>query len=253
MPYSDDQLRQIDKAIIEWIDRQENLTLNLLTTQLQDQRAREFLLHGLSRRINMLRHCLDRSFEAIPPAQQNPSREAMMDATAFIQTFFVNVYGSLDNLAHIWCHEINLMDKGVFIEQKFVGLGPRIKKVRQSLPDKVQRYLRQTDGWFSYLEDYRHSLAHRIPLYIPPCRLDRDAQRNYESLDDQRKHASRERNWNLANELLYKMDKLGVFEPYIMHSFGEGARPVIFHSQLICDFATVVEIGELILKALEER
>lgn len=254
MPYSAEQLEQIDAALIEWVVRQEDLSLKLLTTHLQKERAREFLVHGLSRRINMLRHCLDSAFQAVPPAQLEPSRKDMMDAAAFIQTFIVNVYGSLDNLAHIWCHEVDVRDaKGAFINPKFVGLGPRNELVRQSLPDKVQSYLTKCNGWFEYLENYRHALAHRIPLYIPPCRLDRTAQREYEELDKQRVAASQERNWNLANELLDKMDKVGVFEPYIMHSFGERAKPVVFHSQLISDFATVVEVGERILMAIEQR
>lgn len=49
------------------------------------------------------------------------------------------------------------------------------------------------------------------------------------------------------------LDRVGVFEPYIMHSFGEQAQPMRFHAQLVCDLATVVEIAERVLHALEWR
>src|SRR3546814_11603884 len=51
-----------------------------------------------------------------------------------------------------------------------IGLRPKSKKVRASLPQELQDYLSGHDEWFRYLENYRDALAHRVPLYIPPRR-----------------------------------------------------------------------------------
>ena len=175
-----------------------------------------------------------------------------MDATAFIQSFLINVYGSLDNLAHIWCHEKDLRNsKGNFLDPKFVGLGSKNKLVRSSLPSSVRSYLEKCEKWLKYLEDYRHSLAHRIPLYIPPYRLSPKNEVLYRNLDTQRIIAMSQKQWQIADEIMDQMDGIGVFEPYIMHSFGERAKPIVFHSQLICDLATIIEIGEKIMRSLK--
>ncbi|MFB9984892.1 hypothetical protein ACFSQQ_07225 [Mesorhizobium kowhaii] len=50
--------------------------------------------------------------------------------------------------------------------------------------------------------------------------------------------------WDKPNA---EQDALGAFEPAMTHSFGidpQDGRPVMFHSQMICDLATVVDIGE---------
>jgi hypothetical protein len=44
-------------------------------------------------------------------------------------------------------------------------------------------YLDTLEAWFAYLADYRHALAHRIPVYILPgnvCPKDVDAYNDLE-------------------------------------------------------------------------
>jgi hypothetical protein len=48
------------------------------------------------------------------------------------------------------------------------GLRPKNEIVMASLDVDVRKYLNSMDRWFEYLENYRHALAHQIPLYIPP-------------------------------------------------------------------------------------
>lgn len=71
--------------------------------------------------------------------------------------------------------------------------------------------------------------------------------------DQQRSEAIRRHDWERVDTLQSALDRVGVFEPYIMHSFGEQAQPMRFHAQLVCDLATVVEIAERVLHALEWR
>lgn len=57
--------------------------------------------------------------------------------------------------------------------------------------------------------------------------------------------------WKRWHEVQAAQRKLGVFQPVMMHSYGEGARPVWFHGQMICDFATVIEIAEHVVRDLQ--
>lgn len=71
-------------------------------------------------------------------------------------------------------HERNVLTpKGVLLPAYQVGLGLAYPKVRDSMTPEFRAYLDTREPWFEQLKDYRDSLAHRIPLYIPPFTLDR--------------------------------------------------------------------------------
>lgn len=252
MPYTPDEIAGLLAESQKWTDRCRDLTATTISRPYSSQRAREFGVHGLSRRLNMLEHCIDRVFESIPPDEASPSREELMDSTAFMQTFVINVYGAIDNLAHIWCAECDVKDKHRRpLAPKRIGLRPENKLVWMSLPADLQAYLAEHHQWFAYLENYRHALAHRIPLYIPPRQLGTADQDNFAAIEAQRGEAAAEGDWCRFDELGGMQDRLGSFEPHIMHSYGEAAQPVRFHAQLICDIATVVEIGERLFRQLD--
>lgn len=103
MLYTADERGKLAEAYELWRSRRDALTIAMLRRVFANERAREFAVHGLCRRLATLQHCLDRTFESIPPEADRPARDASLDATAFIQTFMVNVYGAIDNLERIWC------------------------------------------------------------------------------------------------------------------------------------------------------
>lgn len=252
MPYTTEQLDQLIDTYREWTERRDALATAVLVRAYASDRARELATHGLSRRLATLQHCLDRTFECVPPDAERPVRSDLMDATAFIQTFMINVFGALDNLAHIWCLEAAVRDRrGRPLAASRIGLMPKNEIVRRSLSPSFQAYLAGQDEWFEYLESYRHALAHRIPPYIPPRQLDPLAQARFAELEVKTAQAGAVRDWEQYDALQAEIDQVGVFEPYLMHSFGERARPVRLHGQLICDLATVVEIGERVAAALD--
>lgn len=111
--------------------------------------------------------------------------------------------------------------------------------------------LESISDWFKYLEDYRHALAHRIPLYVPPFSIAPDNADRYSDLERsifdlvlQRKKAEAE-----AKKL--ERDSLRFFQPCIIHSWTTGvARPIDFHTQLLTDFKTIEMIAAKLLDVL---
>ncbi|MEO0382943.1 MAG: hypothetical protein AAF234_05250 [Pseudomonadota bacterium] len=96
--------------------------------------------------------------------------------------------------------------------------------------------------WLRYVSNYRHAVAHRTPLYVPPKVLSASQTKAYEDLEHQ-----------LGAEVLYsekieqlfdQQDQLGEFLPVMMHSFREDVQPVMIHPQIIQDYANVIEIAE---------
>ncbi len=58
------------------------------------------------------------------------------------------------------------------------SLRTKNKIVGNTLGQELSQYLESMSDWFKYLDDYRHALEHRIPLYVPPFAIDpRNADR----------------------------------------------------------------------------
>lgn len=252
MTYTDDDVAEMQDRLDEWLDRESALTNGLFRLQLQSAHAKEMMTHGVCRRLSDLKHGLRRVFEILPPREAAPSREAIWDATAFLQAFVINVFGVMDNLAWLWRLEADVRGgNGQPLQRNRIGLTPDNVDLRGSLSAATQAYLRGTDAWFDYLEEYRHALAHRIPLYIPPKQLDDVAADEFARLEAE--VGAPGWDWARWPEVLAAQRALGMFEPVMMHSYGEAARPVHFHGQMVCDFATVIEVAEHILTDLQAR
>lgn len=236
----------------EWLERESALTRRLFAHPYGSARAREMMQHGLNRRLADLRHGVDRIFEVLPADVKNPGPRELRDATAFLQAFVINVFGAVDNIAWIWTSEIDPRDaKGRPLRRGQIGFTPDHALLRATVSEHTRAYLEATNAWFGYLEDYRHALAHRIPLYIPPKTFDDTDAAEFRRLEDE----LMARGWMPERwiEVQAAQHRLGMFDPVMMHSYGEHARPVRFHAQIVCDFATVVEIAEHVVTDLETR
>jgi hypothetical protein len=255
MPFTIAQIEDAERALGKWLDREDDLSTALTIFSFQNQTAAEFMNHGLGRRLHFIKHSIQRVFDSVPMDATNPTNEALLDATAYFHTFAIHVSGAVDNMAHIWCNESPVRnDDGSALRRDSVGFRKKHAVVRSSLSEAFRNYLTQADKWFYYLDNYRDALAHRIPPYIPPRTLAPEAQAEHAQIQDKISKVLSE-NWNRDQyfSLLYKQSQLGVFDPWITHSYGEAARPVRFHAQLINDFATVIEIGEHLLQELKQN
>jgi hypothetical protein len=141
------------------------------------ERGAEYAKHGFCRRLETLVRSIDRVYELLPPDQDAiPERDVVVDAAIAIQAFTMNAFGCLDNIAWIWVYEKGIKNgDGTELQRKHVGL--RKPRVHNKLTKDFQAYLATKQEWFDNLVAFRDSLAHRIPLYIPPFAAARSAQR----------------------------------------------------------------------------
>ena len=251
--FSEEALKQLAQGYLDAKSKANNLVETVAGLKLSSPRGVEFAQHGLSRRITTLSHCIRRVFEILPPERRDlPSREDRHDAAIHIQAAIFNTFGCTDNLAWIWVSEKNVRNaNGTQLSPMKIGLGPKYTLVRRSFPKEFQNYLESLDEWFGNLESYRHSLAHRIPLYIPPYTVDPKDEDSYQALE--------RRSWALLSSGQVEEHKrakdeqllLKTFRPVIMHSFAEGAKPIVFHPQIIADFNTIEELSMKMIEYLK--
>jgi hypothetical protein len=189
----------------------------------------------------------------IPPERADiPSRDELTDATINIQTFVFNVFGGIDNLAWIWVWEKGQKRSDATpIPDEHVGLGPKNTSVRSTLSQEFQDYLRGLDRWFEHLRNLRHALAHRIPLYIPPYVIAKPDEAAYRDLEAKMGEANKQHQFAEYDRLSTEQLKLGRFRPWVQHSFGEGAKPIVFHPQMLAYFNTIDELGRKMLQELD--
>lgn len=242
--YAPDVLAQIEKNVATVGSRADEMLLAMMQHRFGTDRGREYAHQGFSRRIGVLRRCIENLFDIIPPERADvPSRQELRDAEINIQAFMANCYGCVDNLAWI----INF-EKKLNLGRRKVGMRTHNAELRAAVSSELRTYLDGLERWFDYLIDYRDALAHRIPLYIPPGMVPQDKVDEYNELQ-------RQINAALLKPYEYarfsrEQEQLLVFQPFIAHSAQEHSGLPFFHTQMLSDFATVEELGYKVLSEL---
>jgi hypothetical protein len=253
MYFSHEVLEKIQTEYASLHQRYATLMFNYHNRKYRFPLSLEYAQHGFMRRLGSLIRCIENAFRILPPDRGDdpPTRNERIDATINVQSFVINTFGAIDNLAWIWVTETQLTkEDGSPIPSNWVGFGPKNKFVRQSLSEGFRTHLDAMNGWFGNLESFRHSLAHRIPLYIPPYIVSPNDEKRWRSLEAAIFEASFRGDVALEKRLEADQNKLGRFRPGIKHSFSEGSRQIVFHAQLIADFMTVEQLAEKLLAEL---
>jgi hypothetical protein len=249
MPFSKDDVGKMRWEFARVTDKHLELLSGYLGRNYDNGRAKEFATHGFMRRIKILTRCIQNVFGILPLERISiPNMDELSDAAINIQAFVFNVFGCVDNLAWVWVLEKHVVKtNGAELNQNQVGLRVGNTRVRESFSSEFQAYLAGLDDWFAYQENYRHALAHRIPLYIPQYNVHPDNEVAHQSLGEQATAALNRLDTTEYNRLSAEQEALGTFSPQMTHSFSEALGVVFFHPQLLADFATVHELGQKML------
>jgi len=253
MYYTEEEARELDDRCLGLVGDGHLLRDQFAVREYRNDRSYEFVRYGFCRRLKVLIQCLENVFDILPPNRADlPAAEELSEAEINIQAFVINVFGSIDNLAWIYVCESDLTQRnGRALPPEYVGLRPKNRLVRDALSAGFREYLEGLDDWFQNLESFRHALAHRIPLYIPPCVVPGDRMPEYRNLEERMNDARRRGDWDECRRLSVEQDRLGEFRPLMTHSFDENAPQVDFHPQMLNDLDTVEAIAQRMLQELE--
>lgn len=252
MYFSEDNIKQLQDAHAEVEGKYQSLLLAFATRAYKQKGAAEFAMHGFTRRVKTMKRCIDNVYRICPPdIDRKPTSEELSDLAINLQAFVLNVYGSLDNLAWIWVKEKEILNKkGKPLSNGEIGFAEKYSAVRDTFSSKFQDYLKTLDKWFAHVENFRHSLAHRIPLYVPPYASSEEEVNKEKKLEELRAVALKKHQFDEYERLSDEIETLGKFVPWMTHSFGENSPQAVFHAQIIADWNTVVQISEHFLEEL---
>ncbi|MDP2206880.1 MAG: hypothetical protein Q8K65_11300 [Alphaproteobacteria bacterium] len=254
MYFSEENIKQLEDAYAEVEGKYQSLLLTFAMRAYKQKEAAEFAMHGFTRRIKTMKRCIDNIYRICPPnIDRKPSSEELSDLAINLQAFVLNVYGSLDNLAWVWVKEKGILNKkGNPLSNGEIGFAEKYSAVRDTFSPEFQAYLKTLNKWFAHVENFRHSLAHRIPLYVPPYVSNEEEVKREKELEELRTDALKKHQFEEFERLSDEIETLGKFVPWMTHSFGEKSPQAVFHAQIIADWNTVVQISENFLEELNK-
>jgi len=257
MAYTEEQTSQITS---EQAKLSQELRELMLQTVVQGQASdhlgvREHLLHGVARRVSVLGRAIDNIFGDFPLDTNRPlKRKVLADIEINLHAFVINLYGIFDNWAWAFVFRHNL--EAYIGGRRGVGLFNR--STTKYLPPPLRDYLSSetiTKWREDYLKSFRDALAHRIPLYIPPAEFTPEEGARYNLLENEKMDLIRAKELGRLEVLNREQENIGCPSFTFLHAFEENEQPkrVLFHPQMLCDAATVVEFGNLFLEHWNER
>lgn len=256
MAYSDKSLAEIDEKYRKLNYTYSNLLLGLMSFQqrLKNEKAKEYLMQGVGRRLKTLARCINNIFIVFPVSRvERLSKNELSDININLHAFFINIAGIFDNLGWVFVYENGLLGKTREGKITRNGVGLFCVETQNHLAPELRNYLTSDPikSWYlDYSKNYRDSLAHRIPLYVPPSLLNEAEAKKYQGIEEQKNKLdfSKECDRDKNNELYQAQQKLGRVSHFFAHSLNEGCNPVYFHAQVLADFSTVEEVIEMFSK-----
>lgn len=247
MNFTPEKIAQIELEQKEISNALQHLYCDLVVKfapSLKNEKAREYLCHGVCRRLKIIRRCIDNIFAIFPIGREHfLSQDERSDLEINLHAFVVNVHGLLDNIAWLFVFEKSI--KELIESRRDVGLFT--VRTQAYLPIELCSYLKSEsiNKWHKqYTKNYRDALLHRIPLYVPPSVMVPAEEKRYWELERRISDANQCGNFGATKVLVEEQKTIGSICAAFKHSFSDSdaAESICFHPQVIADTRTVMEI-----------
>lgn len=251
--YKPEDVVMLRKTRLDLDTKTNRLMEEMIRRRYLSEGATEHARYGFSRRVRLLRRIVQAVFEIIPPDYAGlPDTDSVLDTTAYLHAFYVNAFGACDNLAWILVHELGIRKTdGAELPAAWIGLRKDNFRVRECLSKQLISKLDALEDWFRHVDDFRHSLAHRIPLYVPPYIVLTSKLDEYTRLEKEAWQAMRNGDIETNEELEAQKMALVAFRPWFTHSYLEKSPSMVIHPQLLADFGAINDLAAAVLEELE--
>jgi hypothetical protein len=267
MHYSKEEAEDIERERPKVIDALSSMWIDLahaLAPSLRSEKARQYVIQGMCRRLITIRRCITNIFTVFPVNRDEfLTDDERSDVETYLHAFFINVHGLLDNLAWVYFLERNVaiikptevlsyrdeLKRGSAIRRSDVGIF--LRKSHEHFPDEVRSYLTSDamTAWHqAYAKNYRDALAHQIPLYVPPSIVPSEYGDLYVQFDAAMKKGDFESAYPLYEEIICAGDLC----PAFAYSLSGEAPAVPLHPQIIVDAKTAMQAISMLRPHLQE-
>lgn len=248
MAYSPQQLLKLQNEHRAVSNDLQSLLLSGMThaQSCGSEKARLYLTQGVGRRVAVLKKASEEIFRLFPPDRgETLPRDDLTAVQIYLHAFVINLSGVFDNWAWAFVHRHGLQER--------VGGPLNVGMFKTATQDVLSKPLRdflrsnEISGWHgNYLKTYRDTLAHRIPLYIPPASWTTEDSERYQKLETEKIQLIHAGEWVKLDQVWAEQDHIGKACPMFLHEVvaGGDTRPMLLHPQVVCDGMTVVDFGK---------
>ena len=176
--------------------------------------AIKHLHRGLLVRINMLEDSVLVLDEELQRASGPLNSYTATKLTLLINAYYLNLAGSLDNLAWAVAYHHSLWDpideNNKKLRQKVQLMGKEfLKAIASNHLDELNKSLCSFKDWYWDMRKFRDPAAHRIPILVPCALYSESDIQEMEGLDSESANAIETGDRKAAREAFHKSNSLG--------------------------------------------
>tara|TARA_Y100000588_G_C13994020_1_gene812768 strand:- start:93 stop:854 length:762 start_codon:yes stop_codon:yes gene_type:complete len=161
-----------------------------LAATVSDGKIKEYLRYGYGQRVLQI---LDTHCKITDVIENSNDKKLenyeLTELNIFLNAFYVNVIGAVDNLAWALQHTLNVIDGIDENHKKKTKIGLFSPDFNSNLKSKIDPELASNldtyKDWFENLKKFRHPAAHRIPLYCVSRVIDKKYLEEYLKAEEQ--------------------------------------------------------------------
>jgi hypothetical protein len=256
MPSTTEHMKERSASLYEHKDR---YTLELLKLQTRfvgemgiddSSPPANFLRYGVARRFDLIGNAIRNIYRIFPPERTSTlSREDLGDVQINLHAFVINLSGCFDAMAWAFVLKHGLLNK--VGGPAAVGMFP--ESTKRFLPKQISEYLNREDtsNWHkTYLKTYRDSLAHRIPVYVPPGVMSPEEATHYAAIEQLKMEALEKQDFALLDNLWNQQASIGQPCFFFLQTDANGktTEPIWLHPQILSDTSALIDFGSLFLQ-----
>lgn len=202
-----------------------------LVSKLTNLRAKKYLWLGFNIRalqIKETRFQLNRLLEKSGCNNQDPYQA--VQTNIYINSYYLNLVGAIDNLSWVLQHEFNLIEgasESNNKRNKIIIYGKDFAVKLSVLDSELVKDIELYRKWFEVVKEFRDPAAHRMPLFCPPGIITDKHVENYKQAFE--KYAAQDYSLDSTAFMnaMHDMAMVGEFKPVFV-GFSEGAEDKLF-------------------------
>jgi len=215
--------------------------------------TKRHLQRGFLVRLAMLEHVVTKLVDELSKADGPLSSYLAVELSLLLNSFYLNIAGSLDNLAWALIYRHNLrptIKESVKEDRRFAQLLNKdfLKALDYKKLNTLTEFLRTLKLWFVEIKDFRDPGAHRIPLFIQRAIWTEKDLEEHKRLDREGAKLIAEGNYDEGRNLVYDSYQVGTFLPIFTSEDDTSVRDFGVASCINADYKNWCLISECVLE-----
>lgn len=229
-----------------------------LWKKLTNQRAKKYLRFGFNIRALQIKQSRVQLKGLLQKnGGKNLDSYEVVQTNIYLNSYYLNLLGAIDNLAWVLQHEFNLIEGATEATSKRNNIiifgkdfGAKLSILDSRLVTEIEAYKK----WFEIVKEFRDPAAHRMPLYCPPGIISEKHAEAYKQAREKLINQDYSTDSIEVMDAMHEMAMVGEFKPVLV-VFSEGTEDRYFplEKTLIEDYEPFWKLANTVLAGVERN